>query len=299
MVKIILDTDICGDCDDVAAISLLNYFHNAGQAEILAITDCVNASYGVGCIDGICTYYGNRAVDIGVYRDGCLEGEGSRYTQAVVEEFPARGLTREGVPEAYKLMRKKLSENRGVKIVTIGFLNNLAKLIESPADEISPLSGRELIRQSVDEIVMMGGIVSGRDYYFEGNKMDTECNIIGDIAAAKKCFSALDVPTTMIEFELGLNVLSFGHVVARDVGSPIKTSFLRFGVDKRESWDPITVMYAVLGTNGLYKYSEFGNVTVTDRGQTVFTKCKDGKVRYLIEQVSKRQVEDTLNQFDL
>ena len=36
MVNIILDTDISSDCDDVAAIALLNYFKNRNHAEILA-----------------------------------------------------------------------------------------------------------------------------------------------------------------------------------------------------------------------------------------------------------------------
>lgn len=299
MLKILLDTDICGDCDDVAALSLLNYFKNEGKAEILCVTECLGVPYGVGCVDAVCRYYGNL-VDIGSYRGEKHKNDKSLYTKAVCEQFPNGGYAPGDVPEAYKLMRKKLAENNHVKIVTIGFFTNLALLVDSPPDEFSPLNGLELIEQKVDEIVVMGGIVGYKYYNFEGNIYDKECNIIGDLEASKTVFSKLKkTKITLIEFELGYRVLSFENVVKSEKESPIKTSFLNFLVQKRESWDPITVMYAVLGTNGLYDYSDWGELTVTEAGQTLFVKKAGGNVRYLIEKVDKQKVVETLNAFPL
>ena len=39
----------------------------------------------------------------------------------------------------------------------IGFVTNIAALLVSPADDISPLSGRDLVAQKVKTIVWMGG----------------------------------------------------------------------------------------------------------------------------------------------
>lgn len=298
MVKILLDTDICGDCDDVAAISLLNYFQNVGLAQTLAITDCVGAPYGVACIDAICRYYGNE-IEIGSYKGNCHANEKSLYTKALSEQFENSGYTPQSVTEAYKLMRKKLAENSNVTLVTIGFLTNLALLIDSPPDEISPLTGLELIERSVDEIVVMGGIIGGKSYNFEGAVFDKECNIVGDVEASKNVFSKLKTKITMVEFELGYNVLSFGGIVEAERESPIKTAFLNFHVQKRESWDPIAVMYAVLGTVGLYVFSEWGTLCITDEGKTEFKENIAGNVRYLIEKVPKEKIVETLNAFPL
>lgn len=299
MVKIILDTDISGDCDDVAAVALLNYFKNRNEAEILAVTDCVDIDYGVSCIDAICRYYGNTNVDIGSFRGENKLPAQSLYLQAVSKQFPHRNLTQNDVAEAYRLMRSKLAEHRGVKLVCIGILNDLALLLDSPPDDISPLGGAELIRQSVDEIVVMGGIMGDKKYVFEENTYDREFNIVGDIEAAKKVFSFDGVKITVIEFELGYQVLAFAPTVRSKKANPVQTAFRSFGVEKRESWDPIAVLYAVLGTGDLYAFSDWGTVTVQDDGKTDFAKDENGNVRYLIEKVPKEQIVERLNAFDL
>jgi hypothetical protein len=103
----------------------------------------------------------------------------------------------------------------------------------------------------------------------------------------------------MIEFELGYNVLSFENIVESPKSTPLKTAFTNFKVKKRESWDPITVMYAVLGVNDLYEFSELGTVVVTNVGETVFEKNANGNVQYLIEKVEKEKIVETLNAFPL
>lgn len=295
MVNIILDTDISSDCDDVAAIALLNYFKNRNHAEILAITDCVNMHHGVSCIDAICRYYGNPNVEIGSYRGENKIAAHSTYVEAVCKEFPHRPLDKSGVPEAYRLMRAKLATHSGVKLVCIGFLNNVALLSGSPPDEISPLSGAELIRRSVDEIVVMGGMIGDKAY----GAYDREFNIVGDIAAAQKVFSFDGVNITVIEYELGYKVEAFENTVRSQKHNPVQTAFRCFGVEKRESWDPITVLYSVLGTGDLYDFSDWGTLKVQDDGKTEFTKDGKGNVRYLIEKVPKEQIVRRLNAFDL
>src|SRR5210317_344424 len=64
--RIIFDTDMGSDCDDVGALALLNIYADQGKAEILG---CIYSSgkipYGVGVIDAINTYFGRPDTPIG------------------------------------------------------------------------------------------------------------------------------------------------------------------------------------------------------------------------------------------
>lgn len=59
-----------------------------------------------------------------------------------------------------------------IAIVQVGLASNLADLIESPADSISPLKGRELVRKKVRLTSVMAGAfrpVRGNDHFLEAN----------------------------------------------------------------------------------------------------------------------------------
>ncbi len=64
MKKIIIDTDIGIDCDDMGAIALCHKLCDNGQAELLAVTACLSTPYAAGSIDAVNRFYG-RAVPIG------------------------------------------------------------------------------------------------------------------------------------------------------------------------------------------------------------------------------------------
>ena len=54
--NIILDTDIGPDCDDAAALAMLNLYADQGLCRILGITHCTSNPYGAGTIDAINLY---------------------------------------------------------------------------------------------------------------------------------------------------------------------------------------------------------------------------------------------------
>ena len=59
--------------------------------------------------------------------------------------------------DALTVLRETLSEaeDNSVVIVSLGFLHNIAQLLKSPADEISSLTGVELVRKKVKKIVFL------------------------------------------------------------------------------------------------------------------------------------------------
>ena len=75
MKKILLDTDIGPDCDDAAALALVNMYAAEGMVDVLAVTHCTSNPYGVGAIRAIDAWYGHD-FPVGTLKDeGFLTGE--------------------------------------------------------------------------------------------------------------------------------------------------------------------------------------------------------------------------------
>ena len=90
--NIILDTDIGPDCDDAAALAMLNLYADQGLCRILGITHCTSNPYGAGTIDAINRYYGREGVEIGTYYgEGFLSDEKCMtYNRYIAAHYPNR-----------------------------------------------------------------------------------------------------------------------------------------------------------------------------------------------------------------
>lgn len=157
-VKIIFDTDMESDVDDVGALAMLHGFANRGEAEILATISSSLNPWSAPTIDVINNYFGRSDIPVGnvktkgVYRN-------SKYAKLLSEKYPQNTGLGENVPNATEVYRKILSNqpDKSVVIVTVGYLTNLSKLLKSGPDNISPLTGAQLIKQKVKHYVCMGG----------------------------------------------------------------------------------------------------------------------------------------------
>ncbi|MDF9798505.1 hypothetical protein OKW21_003768 [Catalinimonas alkaloidigena] len=156
--RIIFDTDMESDVDDVGALAMLHGLADAGDAEILGTMVCSLNPWSVPTVDVVNTYCGRPDIPIGavktlgVYRN-------SKYARIISEEFPQDEGLGERAKDATQLYRQLLAaeEDSSVVIVTVGYLTNLSYLLNSAPDDISPLNGVELVRQKVKHLVCMGG----------------------------------------------------------------------------------------------------------------------------------------------
>ena len=77
-VKLIIDTDIGFDVDDVGSICIANALQDLGEAEILAVVHDTGFKHGVGAISSINNWYGHDDIPIGAYKgvfgDGHSDG---------------------------------------------------------------------------------------------------------------------------------------------------------------------------------------------------------------------------------
>ena len=253
-VKVIFDTDLDGDNDDVAAVAILHALADAGQAEILAMGVASRCPYSPACLDAINTYYGRGDIPIGAYKGSALAEVGSPYAKVVAERCPNDIGPTGRVPGVSAVYRRALSgqPDGGVTMIAVGPMDNLVDLLASPPDGISGLSGRELVRRKVAALYVMA------PYFNDRNEFQRAYNFVVSPRAAS---ALLDGWPTRIKFAEGN--LGHRHFIGRRLGetpaeNPVRLAFeAYFAAEKQRSGatgnvrhcaDPTTVLYAVCGT---------------------------------------------------
>jgi purine nucleosidase len=232
--------------DDVGAVALLHGLADQGKVQILAMQISSGDPWSVACLDALNTWFGRPDIPIGMVKGKAVRHE-SKYTRAIAEEFPNNSGAGVDVyvdtPDAVALYRRILYKqpDHTVTLVTIGYLTNLANLLQSKADEISPLSGVELVRQKVQRLVCMGGeYPSGREW-----------NFYQDSVAAASVVKHWPTPIVFSGFEIGKDVLTGAGLQEVAQPNPVRRSYeLYNGLIDRPSWDQMAVYSAVMTANG-------------------------------------------------
>ncbi len=247
-VSIIFDTDIGTDVDDAGALAILHVLADRGEAKILAAMSANRNRWSAPAIDVINTYYGRADLPIGSSKSGPNPEE---WYHESVPAYPHDLTTGDDAGEAVALYRKILSAqpDQSVTIVVVGWLTNMAELLNSKPDEHSPLNGRELVKAKVKELVSMGGT------WPNSQKDEGEYNFHMDGPAAYKVIS--DWPGKIVFTGLGRDVMTGGKLVAQAAkDNPVPSFYRNFfkanNVSERSSWDLIGVLYAVRGLSDYF-----------------------------------------------
>jgi len=293
-VRIIFDTDMAGDVDDVGAIASLHALADLGEAEILAVGISSRNEHVGPCLDAINTWYGRPDIPIG-YQRGLQVGypkdtgetNDSKYAEAVGKTFPHRLARSSDAPDAALLYRKVLAAqpDASVVIVSVGFLSNLRSLLDTAPDAISPGSGEELVRRKVRLWVCMGGkFPNGR--FRDG---DGEYNLRVDTMASLRTLNDWPTPVVFSGFEIGARVFTGKRLRAAPETSPVRAAYLHFnGLENRESWDQTAVLYAVRGAAVYWTESETGLALMHVFGRSGYNEwlpTPRKSHRYLIEKM--------------
>lgn len=305
MIPLILDTDIGSDCDDAGAMAVLHALADLGEVDILALTHATGLPAGPGSIAVIDAYYGRPDIPIGACRDaGFLSDAGmdqyaTRLIDAYADRYGVVCRTRAQAEDAVALLRRTLTqeEDGSVTVVAIGQLRNLRHLLESGPDAISPLDGTALVAKKVRELCLMGGYFprAGQVIHIGGKVHEAEYNIETDIPSAQAVLDLWPTPVTLCGFELGFEVRTGGPLVATgDTSNPVLSAYARMPGGLRESWDPLTVLYAVRGESAGFR-RETGRVSVDDRGVTTLAPDPAGPHARLVETVSWAALQQTLD----
>lgn len=271
-VKIIFDTDIAGDYDDVGAMALLHAFADAGEIEILATVSSNAFHTTAPTISVLNTYFGKPEIPIGITkRQNPNMSCSQRWAEALVEKYPHNLKSNEEAEEAVTLYRKILSSNpdQSVTIVTVGFFTNLADLLESQPDQFSELNGRDLISKKVKLLISMAAGIP------ENGGKGHEYNVHIDTQASQKVFAEWNTPFILSPFEIGAKIFTGIPLInnAEIQNSPVKEAYaIALDADKntvgRMSWDQTAVLVAARGYEPFFNVQML-NFKIEDDGSNV------------------------------
>ena len=293
-VPLIFDTDIGNDVDDVLALGVIHALESRGECKLLAVTITKDNPLAGRFVDCVNTFYGRGNVPIGIVEEGVTPQEGKFIGLANQRDgdrlrYP-HDFDPESSPGAVKVLRRALveAEDNSVAIAQVGFSSNLANLLSSPADEISPLSGKELIKKKVKMISIMAGAFELITNRKGEKKPHREYNVVKDLAACQKLAAEWPTPVIWSGYEIGIAVRYPAVSIQQDYGyvehHPLAEAYYLYSPPphNRPSWDLTSVLYAVRPERDYFNLSTTGTVTVAEDGLTSFEEQADGKHRYLI-----------------
>jgi hypothetical protein len=250
-IPIIVDTDMDGDIDDAAALALLNDFMDQGEVKLLAcVHDTTNAQLSsCAVVQAINAYYGHPHIPIGqAYGDkgpatpmtsvllpappeGYHQARGpfgSSYTLKIHQRFDPTFPNDDKMPAGVDVYRKALASaaDGTVVICSLGTMENIQDLIQSQPDSVSQLSGLDLVRKKVRELVIMANTVP-QDKYLLGKW-----------------------PTRILwSTDIGNYIYLGKSLVDTPENNPVR---IIFNGDKRQGWDPTAAWLAARGPGDVY-----------------------------------------------
>jgi pyrimidine-specific ribonucleoside hydrolase len=287
--KIIFDTDLGPDYDDVGALAFLHAMADSGKAEILATVSSNKHELVAPSINVINTYFGRSELPVGAPKTpGVNLGSSQHWADSIVEKYPHSIKSTSEVADAVDIYRKTLSNqpDNSVTIVTVGFLTNLNNLLNSKPDNNSLLTGKELVIKKVKRLVSMAG------RFPEGK----EFNIQMDSSASKFVYENWPGEIIFTGFEIGWEIRTGLKLIKSDIkNSPVKDVF-RISIplseeDKegRMSWDETAVLIGVYGTDNFFDTVR-GKIIVNPDGSNTWENDPEGKQLYVKQKMQIPQI---------
>ncbi|MGB5696233.1 MAG: nucleoside hydrolase [Polyangiales bacterium] len=288
--RVIFDTDWGPDVDDVGALAVLHALADGGEVDILGVAISFSGDQGPTSLDAVNTFYGRP--DIPIASIDNVRRDSVPYRVAIAQEF-AHDIDATQVEEPVSLYRRVLATqlDRSVTIISVGFLTNLAALLESPGDEHSPLSGPELVRQKVALYVQMGGRFP--------EQIPGDYNLNLDIESSHAVLSSWPTPILFSGGEIGAEIMT-GTERLRDAtteNNPIRRAYEIFNdFEGRFSWDQTAVWAGVRGAAPLWDVIDEGSFEYDPDGSYRWLTTPDKDQSYLIPRAPISTVEDAIEQ---
>lgn len=292
--KVIFDTDMGPDYDDVGAITLLHQFADQGKAEILATIASTRYDGVAPVLNVFNTYFGRPSIPIAVAgAHGLLLRDSQHWTDTLLASYPHAVKSNAGLPSAVQLYRKLLaaSNDTSVTIITVGFFTNIAELLQSAPDNYSSLNGVDLVSKKVKSLVSMAGkFPSGKEF-----------NVDRDPASSQLVFARFPRPVYLSGFEIGERIFTGIPLVqnAAIKNSPVKevfricTAMSDEDRNGRKSWDQTAVLIALAGIDPYYTLEE-GRIIVAADGSNTWDAHAKGHYR-IVEKMPVDEVTKVLN----
>ena len=312
--KVIFDTDMYGDYDDVGALAVLHDYADRGKAEILATVSSTagEENRAVAVCEILNAYYGRAGIPVGVTKAPNAYGRErktplpERNGFGICEKYAkwVRHASADAAEDAVRVYRRALAAagDGEVTVIVVGYMTNLAGLLESGGDDLSPLDGRALAAKKVKKLVLMACA------YPSGS----ECNSSGDAAASARVLCDWPTPVYFTDYTYGCRVHT-GREIAESAfrGNPVADAFRhclkpREGVDANPaswddtadghpSWDETAVLLALEEPERIFGVERGRFAMVAGTGENTWTNDPAGPHRRIVEKVPFAAVARTID----
>jgi pyrimidine-specific ribonucleoside hydrolase len=293
-VKVIFDTDMGPDYDDVGAITLLHAFAAQGEAEILATMASTKYEGVASVLSVLNTFFQKPGIQIAVPRGKAVElKDFQHWTDTLIRTYPHDVKKNSEVSDAVSLYRQILASqpDNSVTIITVGFLTNIADLLQSQPDRYSKLNGRELVAKKVSRMVSMAGKFPA----------GLEFNIEEDAASAVYAFTHFPRPILFSGFEIGEKIKT-GLPLIKNLkikNNPVKDVYriciamTPEDAQGRMSWDQTAVLVAIEGHKEWYDLRE-GRIVLDSKGNNTWDPTQKGHA-YLVAKTGPEVVTNIID----
>ncbi|MGV3762857.1 nucleoside hydrolase [Parapedobacter sp.] len=291
--KIIFDTDMGPDYDDIGALAVLHALADSGECEILA-TVASDAHPAIApTIEVFNRYFGRPDLPVGAAPDGAPDFTAENGWNDTLVNTYAPELHGKTYPNGVNVYRQVLASqpDNSVTIVTVGFLSNLSGLLASQPDEHSELNGMELVKAKVKQLVAMAGL------FPEG----VEFNVIKDAPASVDVFDNWPTPILFSGFEIGTKILTGGKVAARSDDGPVTKgyqmnlkTYAGKEVANRQSWDQTAVLIAVRNPTDYFYVNGPGKFVVDEKGTDRWDPTIDAGHYFIVHKYPYQHIADAV-----
>lgn len=308
--KVILDTDPGYDPDDVGCMAMLHTMASQGECEILAIVNSTDHKESPLCISAINQFYNRKAIPVGDYKGYAkkVHAKEDTYSFQVANNYPHTLENWEQSMDGVALYREVLAsaDDRSITVVIIGTMHNFYGLLQSKACQFSTLSGVDLVRQKVKQVVTMGGnFIDGKGLdrtnwggadalcsYTEWSCLNEErnrmCRYVIDNCPAPfiasgwevGCGDYHDANFGNVITGQGLKELDENHIVRKSYEYHFET---RGGSDniRRHSNDQCALHFAIRGEGANYQLYGNGHIQLSEAGVCTWTDGSEGVQGYI------------------
>lgn len=278
--RVILDTDIDSDVDDVEALGMLHTLVDQKKINLLGVIVTSEDPYAPTCVDALNTWFGRPGLPIGFLKNQkeLVHQPRYKYTKEISQEFPHRLKSHEEAEDAVKLYRKLLSgsPDRSVYVVTIGHLSSWQQLLQSGPDQFSPLSGKELAEKKLAQWLCMGGLFpAGKEANF----------YYPDPASTVYSLQVWQKPVVFCGWEIGKQITTGGAYLKSKLSanSPVYRAYeLYNGFAGRPSWDQVAVFLLLEESKKYFDTVKTGYCHVNADGTNEWRASPDSQHEYLI-----------------
>ena len=238
-IPVIYETDMTLDVDDVGALAVIHGLQIEGKVKLLGV--CYNEVHpaGVPTIDAINTYYGHGDLPIGTYQKPLADPDPSDYF-SVERDFDVDNMAHDPMDNivgnavnVYKYLLKDQPDN-SVTIISVGFLNNLYELLQDK-------EGYALVEKKVKLLAIMGGLHNDGFNLSRHDLVDQSQYVFENW------------PGLLVTTHVGGDMITGETLTSTTpIHNPVRRSFeLEWYQGPnvgRSSWDEVTVLYAVYGS---------------------------------------------------